>query len=93
MLDQSKTVDIPDNLKQALRKFRMRRDASAAFVVKIDKKSLSMVEDDTYEDVSMEELALGTLLCEVDTLHIRDIVLRTSGERATIRRALVQDDI
>ena len=28
-------------------------------VVKIDKKSLQMVEEETYEDISMEELAEG----------------------------------
>ena len=43
-------------------------------VVKIDKKNLKMVEDETYDDISMEELAEGvgfrlsseTLLAEVN---------------------------
>ena len=42
-----------------MRKFRLRRDASAAFVVKIDRKSLTMVEDEIYEGLDVEELAAG----------------------------------
>lgn len=63
---QSKTVDIPDELKQALRKFRFgRRNSSAAIIVKIDKKALKMVEDETFDDISMEDLAEG-----MNTLHV-----------------------
>lgn len=71
----------------------MRRDACAALVVKIDKKSLCMVEDDTYEDLSMEDLALGLLLQWIDCLRSPEATDRTTGECAAIRRALVQDDI
>ncbi|KAL5532671.1 hypothetical protein ACEPAF_4445 [Sanghuangporus sanghuang] len=54
----SKTVDIPEELKQALRKFRFGRcNSSAAMVVKIDKKQLKMVEDETYDDISIDDLA------------------------------------
>lgn len=66
---QSSTVDIPDELKKSLRKFRFaRRNAgSAALIVKIDKKNLVMVEDEQFDDISLEDLAEG-MHCSIATM-------------------------
>ncbi|KAF8557293.1 maturation factor [Imleria badia] len=55
----SHTVDIPQSLKDSLRKFRFARrsQGSAALVVKINKKELIMEEQDQFDDISIEELA------------------------------------
>jgi len=55
----SGTVDIPDDLKKALRKFRFgRRDAgSAALVVKINKAKLIMEEEEQFDSIALEDLA------------------------------------
>ncbi len=58
---QSHTVDIPQELKTSLRKFRFaRRNAGhAAIVIKINKQKLVMEEVEQYDDISIEDLAEG----------------------------------
>jgi hypothetical protein len=60
---QSQTVDIPQSIKDSLRKFRFaRRSAgSAALVIKINKENLVMEEVEQFEDISIEELADGMM--------------------------------
>ncbi|KAK7693781.1 hypothetical protein QCA50_003353 [Cerrena zonata] len=55
----SHTVDIPQELKTSLRKFRFaRRNAgSAAIVIKINKQKLIMEEVEQFDNISIEELA------------------------------------
>ncbi|KIJ41298.1 hypothetical protein M422DRAFT_172538, partial [Sphaerobolus stellatus SS14] len=55
----SHTVDIPQELKDSLRKFRFaRRNAgSAALVVKINKQKLIMEEVEQFDSISPEDLA------------------------------------
>ncbi|KAJ7219466.1 hypothetical protein GGX14DRAFT_592306 [Mycena pura] len=55
----SHTVDIPQELKDTLRKFRFaRRNAgSAALVIKINKAKLLMEEVEHFDDIGIEELA------------------------------------
>lgn len=55
----SGTVDIPNELKASLRKFRFaRRNAgSAALVVKINKLKLVMEEVEQFDSISLEDLA------------------------------------
>jgi len=55
----SQTVDIPQAIKDSLRKFRFaRRNAgSAALVIKINKGKLVMEEVEQFENISIEELA------------------------------------
>ncbi|KAI0807579.1 glia maturation factor beta [Fomes fomentarius] len=55
----SRTVDIPQELKASLRKFRFaRRDAGhAAIVIKINKQKLVMEEVEQFDDISIEDLA------------------------------------
>lgn len=60
-IEQSQTVDIPQEIKDSLRKFRFaRRSAgSAALVIKINKEKLIMEEVEQFDDISIEELAEG----------------------------------
>ncbi|EPS93308.1 hypothetical protein FOMPIDRAFT_1026571 [Fomitopsis schrenkii] len=55
----SHTVDIPQELKASLRKFRFaRRNAgSAALVIKINKQKLIMEEVEQFDSISIEDLA------------------------------------
>ncbi|KZV81340.1 glia maturation factor beta [Exidia glandulosa HHB12029] len=55
----SHTVDIPQELKDSLRKFRFaRRSAgSAAIIVKINKQKLIMEEVEQFDNISLEDLA------------------------------------
>ncbi|KAF9444747.1 glia maturation factor beta [Macrolepiota fuliginosa MF-IS2] len=55
----SSTVDIPQDIKDALRKFRFakRSKGSAAIVIKINKAKLIMEEVEQFDDISIEELA------------------------------------
>ncbi|KAN0123886.1 glia maturation factor beta [Russula decolorans] len=54
----SHTVDIPQELKDSIRKFRFtRHKGNAALVVKINKQKLIMEEVDRLDDISLEELA------------------------------------
>ncbi|KAJ3567725.1 hypothetical protein NP233_g6186 [Leucocoprinus birnbaumii] len=55
----SSTVDIPQSIKDALRKFRFaRRDSgSAAIVIKINKAKLIMEEVEQFDEISIEDLA------------------------------------
>ncbi|KAF9246163.1 hypothetical protein BU15DRAFT_58280 [Melanogaster broomeanus] len=55
----SRTVDIPQALKDSLRKFRFarRNQGSAALVVKINKAKLVMEEVEQFDNISIEELA------------------------------------
>lgn len=59
---QSHTVDIPQELKDSIRKFRFTRHrGNAALVVKINKQKLIMEQVDRFDDISLEELAEGTV--------------------------------
>jgi len=53
------TVDIPQAIKDSLRKFRFARrsSGSAALVIKINKEKLIMEEVEQFENISIEELA------------------------------------
>ncbi|KAI0306607.1 glia maturation factor beta [Multifurca ochricompacta] len=54
----SHTVDIPQELKDSIRKFRFtRHKGNAALVVKINKQKLIMEEVDKFDNISLEELA------------------------------------
>ncbi|KAF8163649.1 hypothetical protein B0H34DRAFT_696261 [Crassisporium funariophilum] len=55
----SQTVDIPQAIKDSLRKFRFaRRSAgSAALVIKINKAKLIMEEVEQFDNISIEDLA------------------------------------
>jgi len=55
----SHTVDIPQELKDALRKLRFKRRnaGSAAMIVKINKKELIMEEVEQFDDISIDALA------------------------------------
>ncbi|PPQ66206.1 hypothetical protein CVT26_011065 [Gymnopilus dilepis] len=52
-------VDIPQEVKDALRKFRFKRrsEGSAAIVIKINKAKLVMEEVEQFDNISIEELA------------------------------------
>ena len=54
-------VDIPQEVKDALRKFRFKRrsEGSAAIVIKINKAKLVMEEVEQFDNISIEELAEG----------------------------------
>lgn len=58
-MSSTHTVDIPQSLKDSLRKFRFsRRNAgSAAIIVKINKQKLVMEEVEQFDNISIEELA------------------------------------
>ena len=51
----STTVDIPQSLKDSLRKFRFarRKGGNAALVVKINKKELVMEEVEQFDDIGV----------------------------------------
>ncbi|KAF5373855.1 hypothetical protein D9758_000671 [Tetrapyrgos nigripes] len=55
----SHTVDIPQSVKDSLRKFRFarRNEGSAAIVIKINKQKLIMEEVEQFDNISIEELA------------------------------------
>ncbi|KAI0256665.1 glia maturation factor beta [Lactifluus subvellereus] len=54
----SHTVDIPQELKDSIRKFRFtRRAVNAALVVKINKQKLIMEEVERFDNISLEDLA------------------------------------
>ncbi|KZS88441.1 glia maturation factor beta [Sistotremastrum niveocremeum HHB9708] len=55
----SSTVDVPQELKDALRKFRFgkRSSGSAALIVKINKSKLIMEEVEQFDNISLEDLA------------------------------------
>jgi len=54
----SHTVDIPQVLKDSIRKFRFtRHKGNAALVVKINRQKLIMEEVDRFDDISLEDLA------------------------------------
>ncbi|KAF9265619.1 glia maturation factor beta, partial [Marasmius fiardii PR-910] len=55
----SQTVDIPQPIKDSLRKFRFarRNEGSAALVIKINKQKLIMEEVEQFDNISIEELA------------------------------------
>ncbi|KAI9570471.1 maturation factor [Boletus coccyginus] len=55
----SHTVDIPQALKDSLRKFRFARrsQGSAALIVRINKKDLVMEEQEQFDNISIQELA------------------------------------
>ncbi|KAG6885883.1 hypothetical protein C0993_008402 [Termitomyces sp. T159_Od127] len=55
----SQTVDIPQSIKDTLRKFRFARrsSGSAALIIKINKSKLILEEVEQFDDISIEELA------------------------------------
>jgi len=54
----SQTVDIPQELKDSIRKFRLtRHKGNAALVVKINKQKLIMEQVERFDDISLEDLA------------------------------------
>ncbi|KAJ7172295.1 hypothetical protein C8R46DRAFT_992370 [Mycena filopes] len=55
----SHTVDIPQEIKDSLRKFRFARrsEGSAALVIKINKAKLIMEEVEQFDSISIEDLA------------------------------------
>ncbi|KZP12569.1 glia maturation factor beta [Athelia psychrophila] len=55
----SHTVDVPLEIKTALKNFRFKRrnQGSAALVIKINKKKLIMEEDELFDNISIEDLA------------------------------------
>ncbi|EEB96210.1 hypothetical protein MPER_04694 [Moniliophthora perniciosa FA553] len=55
----SHTVDIPQSIKDSLRKFRFARRSAgnAAIVIKINKQKLIMEEVEQFDNISIEELA------------------------------------
>ncbi|KAJ7724443.1 hypothetical protein DFH07DRAFT_854763 [Mycena maculata] len=57
--NMSHTVDIPQEIKDTLRKFRFarRNEGSAALVIKINKAKLIMEEVEQFDNISIEELA------------------------------------
>ncbi|PBK96949.1 glia maturation factor beta, partial [Armillaria gallica] len=59
----SQTVDIPQSIKDTLRKFRFarRNEGHAALVIKINKATLTMEEVEQFDDISIEELAEAEL--------------------------------
>lgn len=64
-INQSRTVDIPDELKKSMRKFRFarRNSGSAALIVKIDRNKHIMEEVEQFDDISLEDLAEGMSNC------------------------------
>ncbi|KAG6902245.1 hypothetical protein C0995_002617 [Termitomyces sp. Mi166 len=55
----SQTVDIPQSIKDTLRKFRFarRNSGSAALIIKINKQQLILEEVEQFDNISIEELA------------------------------------
>lgn len=55
----SQTVDIPQSIKDTLRKFRFarRNEGHAALIIKINKATLAMEEVEQFDNISVEELA------------------------------------
>ncbi|KAJ7510055.1 hypothetical protein B0H11DRAFT_1173564 [Mycena galericulata] len=55
----SHTVDIPQEIKDSLRKFRFarRNEGSAALIIKINKAKLIMEEVEQFDSISIEDLA------------------------------------
>ncbi|KAG6836784.1 hypothetical protein H0H93_003205 [Arthromyces matolae] len=53
------TVDIPQSIKDSLRKFRFARrsSGSAALIIKINKSKLVLEEVEQFDEISIEELA------------------------------------
>ena len=88
-IDQSQTVDIPQSIKDSLRKFRFaRRSAgSAALVIKINKEKLVMEEVEQFDNISIEELADGMY----DKLLIIDEALQGSFLRPFACKLLTQN--
>ena len=86
-------MDIPQELKDSLRKFRFtRRSKNAALVVKINKQKLIMEEVEQFDDIELEDLAEGIIACRVShTLGSRLIFLSRRAPRGftSIRRAIL----
>ncbi|KAK0210838.1 hypothetical protein DFS33DRAFT_1250727, partial [Desarmillaria ectypa] len=59
----SQTVDIPQSIKDTLRKFRFarRNEGHAVLVIKINKATLAMEEVEQFDNISIEELAEAEL--------------------------------
>ena len=85
----SSTVDIPQTLKDTLRKFRFarRKGGNAALVVKINKKELIMEEVEQFDDISLEDLAEGS--CRLFP-YSRSLIHSRFGYRATRERPAIR---
>ncbi|KAI9478880.1 MAG: glia maturation factor beta [Benjaminiella poitrasii] len=57
-MSASSTCDIDESLVQKIKEFRFAKydTGNAAFVLKIDKKSLKIVEDEVHDNISIEDL-------------------------------------
>ncbi|CAO3690324.1 unnamed protein product [Umbelopsis ramanniana] len=57
-MSSGNTCDIDEELVQKLKEFQFKKysQGNAAFVLKVDKKSLKIVEDEEYDDISLEDL-------------------------------------
>ena len=57
-------VEIPQSIKDSLRKFRFARrsEGHGAIVIKINKAKLIMEEVEQFDNISIEELAEGVLI-------------------------------
>ncbi|TIA69979.1 hypothetical protein E3P77_03488 [Wallemia ichthyophaga] len=57
-MSQSKTIDIPVQVREELRKFRFSRlEGISVLIVKINKQKLCLEVDERLENISVEELA------------------------------------
>ena len=91
---KSCTVDIPKEVKDALRKFRFarRNQGHAAIVIKINKKELKMEVVEEFDDISLEDLAEGerySRYVSKDDVRLLMSDNRTSEECTPLCRTLV----
>ncbi|KIO20546.1 hypothetical protein M407DRAFT_81471, partial [Tulasnella calospora MUT 4182] len=82
---QSQTIDIPDELKQGLRKFRLaRREGIAAFIAKVNKRELVIEEDTRLENISRD---LEELIEELPESSPRFVVMAWIHEHSDGRKS------
>jgi len=61
------TVDIPQNIKDDLRKFRFSKrsmQGNAALVIKINKTKLVMEKVEQFDEISIDDLVEGSTACQ-----------------------------
>ena len=89
----STTVDIPQSLKDSLRKFRFarRKGGNAALVVKINKKELVMEEVEQFDDISLDDLAEGRVTSLLARFLVRSLL--SFHNRATRGRPAIRCDV
>jgi hypothetical protein len=54
---QTATCDVPDELKQQFKEFKLKHKAKAAFIMKINKDKLAVELDEIMTNVTMEDIA------------------------------------